>query len=89
MWTRGAGGACSSRSGRCAAGDVVEITRSDGRVARFSVSRVQQVAKDRFPTAAVYGPTPRPELRLITCGGRFDRTARSYTDNVVVEAVAI
>ena len=31
---------------------------------------------------------PRPELRLITCGGRFDRTARSYTDNVVVEAVA-
>ncbi len=69
-------------------GDVVDITRSDGRVARFSVSRVQQVAKDRFPTAAVYGPTPRPELRLITCGGRFDRTARSYTDNVVVEAVA-
>jgi hypothetical protein len=69
-------------------GDMVEITRSDGRVARFAVSRVQQVAKDRFPTAAVYGPTPQPELRLITCGGRFDRTARSYTDNVVVEAVA-
>ncbi len=41
-------------------GDVVEITRSDGRVARFAVSRVQQVAKDRFPTAAVYGPTPGP-----------------------------
>jgi hypothetical protein len=69
--------------------DVVEITRSDGRVARFSVTSVQQVAKEQFPTAAVYGPTPRPELRLITCGGRFDRQARSYTDNVVVEAVAV
>ena len=68
--------------------DVVEITRSDGQVARFSVTSVQQVAKEQFPTAAVYGPTPRPELRLITCGGRFDREARSYTDNVVVEAVA-
>jgi hypothetical protein len=68
--------------------DVVEITRSDGRVARFSVTSVSQVAKEQFPTAAVYGPTPRPELRLITCGGRFDRQARSYTDNVVVEAVA-
>ena len=68
--------------------DVVEITRSDGRVARFSVTSVAQVAKEQFPTAAVYGPTPRPELRLITCGGRFDRGARSYTDNVVVEAVA-
>jgi hypothetical protein len=69
-------------------GDVVEITRSDGRTARFSVTSVQQVAKEQFPTAAVYGPTPRSELRLITCGGRFDRAARSYTDNVVVEAVA-
>jgi hypothetical protein len=69
-------------------GDVVEITRSDGRTVRFSVTDVQQVAKEQFPTAAVYGPTPRPELRLITCGGRFDRTAHSYTDNVVVEAVA-
>ena len=69
--------------------DLVEITRSDGKVARFSVIRVRQVAKEQFPTAAVYGPTPRPELRLITCGGRFDRTARSYTDNVVVEAVAV
>ena len=49
----------------------------------------QQVAKEQFPTAAVYGPTARSELRLITCGGRFDRTAHSYTDNVVVEAVAV
>jgi hypothetical protein len=69
--------------------DVVEITRSDGRIARFSVTRVQQVAKEQFPTAAVYGPTARSELRLITCGGRFDRAAHSYTDNVVVEAVAV
>jgi len=69
--------------------DVVEITRSDGRSVRFSVTRVQQVAKEQFPTAAVYGPTVRSELRLITCGGRFDRAAHSYTDNVVVEAVAV
>jgi hypothetical protein len=47
------------------------------------------VLKVDFPTVAVYGPTPRPELRLITCGGRFDRQARSYTQNVVVEAVAL
>ena len=45
--------------------------------------------KAQFPTAAVYAPTPRPELRLITCGGRFDRAARNYVDNVVVEAVVV
>ena len=43
-------------------------------------------AKDAFPTHEVYGPTPGAELRLITCGGEFDRAARSYRDNVVVYA---
>jgi hypothetical protein len=27
------------------------------------------------------------ELRLITCGGAFDRAARGYRDNVIVYAV--
>jgi hypothetical protein len=68
-------------------GDTVRITMSDGRVVRFAVTRVLEVPKAQFPTASVYAPTPRPELRLITCGGRFDRAARSYVDNIVVEAV--
>jgi hypothetical protein len=70
-------------------GDPVEVVRSDGQLARFRVTTVREVPKVDFPTVAVYGPTPRPELRLITCGGRFDRQARSYTENVVVEAVAL
>ncbi len=69
------------------AGDVVEIMRADGSVARFAVTAVRQVPKEQFPTGSVYGATPRPELRLITCGGRFDRAVRSYADNVVVDAV--
>jgi hypothetical protein len=53
----------------------------------FTVTAADRYPKDDFPTAAVYGPTPRAELRLVTCGGDFDRTRRSYTDNVVVTAV--
>jgi sortase (surface protein transpeptidase) len=68
-------------------GDAVRVTRSDGRVVRFSVTSVREVSKAQFPTEAVYAPTARPELRLITCGGRFDRAARNYVDNVVVDAV--
>ena len=60
---------------------------SAGRVVRFAVTRVHEVPKAQFPTASVYAATARPELRLITCGGRFDRTAHSYVDNIVVEAV--
>ncbi len=70
-------------------GDLVDVTRSDGRTVRFSVIAVALYPKDRFPTEAVYGPTSGPELRLVTCGGTFDRSARSYDDNVVVDAALI
>ncbi|CAL9676170.1 hypothetical protein SUDANB95_07858 [Actinosynnema sp. ALI-1.44] len=69
-----------------APGDAIDVTRADGTTARFAVVRVDQVPKERFPTDAVYGDTPDPVLRLITCGGVFDRSARSYQDNVIVYA---
>ena len=69
-----------------AVGDPVSVTRTDGTTVRFTVTRVARFPKDAFPTAEVYAPTPRAELRLITCGGAFDRTARSYLDDVVVYA---
>jgi sortase (surface protein transpeptidase) len=71
-----------------APGDRIEIDRSDGSVAAFVVSARTQTSKSAFPTDLVYAPTPGPELRLVTCGGGFDRSARSYQDNIVVQAVA-
>jgi hypothetical protein len=47
---------------------------------------VQTYPKSAFPAEAVYGPTPAPVLRLITCGGRFDYVHRTYLSNVVVYA---
>jgi sortase (surface protein transpeptidase) len=70
-----------------APGDEVLVDRADGSTARFEVRAVDQFPKDAFPTERVYGPTQRAELRLITCGGVFDREERSYRDNVVVTAV--
>lgn len=69
-----------------AVGDPVLVGRSDGTTVQFTVTRVAQHPKNAFPTAAVYGPTPDAQLRLITCGGTFDRAARSYLDNVIVYA---
>jgi len=68
-------------------GDAIEVTRSDRSVVTFEVTRVEQYPKAEFPTARVYGPTPARELRLITCGGNFDPSRRSYLDNIVVYAV--
>lgn len=67
-------------------GDLVAVDRSDGRTATFEVQAVRRHPKDRFPTAAVYGDLPGAGLRLVTCGGSFDRGVRSYRDNVVVWA---
>jgi hypothetical protein len=67
-------------------GDVIEIQRGVAWIS-FVVTSVEQYAKNRFPTAKVYQPTPGAELRLITCGGDFDSARRSYRDNIVVYAV--
>ena len=67
-------------------GAVVLVRESTGATLRFVVDRSVSYPKDRFPTEAVYGPTPLPELRLITCAGDFDFRAHSYLDNLVVSA---
>jgi len=69
-------------------GAAVLVERADGTTARFRVSGRIQVAKTRFPADLVYGPTLAPSLRLVTCGGSFDRQTGHYRDNVVVSAVS-
>lgn len=69
-------------------GDRIVLVDDAGRRARYRVDRIEQHPKDDFPTDAVYGDTDGPSLRLVTCGGAFDRTARSYVDNVIVFATA-
>lgn len=67
-------------------GDEIVIDRADGSQVRFVVTAVERHAKAEFPTERVYGNTERPELRLVTCGGDFDRAAGHYTDNWIVWA---
>jgi antitoxin (DNA-binding transcriptional repressor) of toxin-antitoxin stability system len=67
-------------------GDQVEVVRADRTVARFTVDRVEQYPKARFPTDDVYYPTMTPKLRLVTCGGSFDPLRGHYRSNVIVFA---
>lgn len=67
-------------------GDKVMVGQQDGHTLTFTVTKVDSVAKDSFPTDAVYGNTPDPELRLITCGGAFDASNGHYLDNLIVYA---
>lgn len=67
-------------------GDQAQVQRA-GKWLTFTVTATDKYSKAAFPSAKVYGPTPDPELRLITCGGTFDPTKDSYRDNIVVYLV--
>ncbi|MFC8225918.1 class F sortase [Streptomyces sp. NPDC057287] len=68
------------------AGNTVDITREDGSVATFEVDSVETFSKADFPDERVYADKGTAQLRLITCGGVYDKKKKDYEDNVVVFA---
>ncbi|OON80970.1 class F sortase [Streptomyces tsukubensis] len=66
-------------------GSTIEVARRDGTIAVFTVDAVELYSARHFPDHKVYGPSPRPELRVITCGGGYSKET-GYQGNVVVFA---
>ncbi|MBO3741179.1 class F sortase [Actinoplanes sp. NEAU-H7] len=83
------GPAVFHRLGEARPGDPIAVRRTDGTVARFTVTKVAAYPKRDFPSHQVYASLDRPGLRLITCGGVFDRGRGSYRSNIVVFAEAV
>ncbi|MFE2376826.1 class F sortase [Streptomyces sp. NPDC059398] len=67
-------------------GNTVRVERADGATAVFTIDAVEAYTAQEFPNRKVYGTAARPELRLITCGGGFDRKSGHYLGNVVAYA---
>ncbi|MGK5732493.1 class F sortase [Streptomyces sp. URMC 124] len=67
-------------------GAKIHVNRADGTVAEFTVEDITVVPNEPFDADKVYGPldTDRAELRLITCGGEYDRKKHLYSANIVV-----
>jgi hypothetical protein len=80
------GPAAFYRLGDLTPGTEVAVDRADGSTVRFRITDVQRTPKTAFPTDLVYGASLAPSLRLVTCGGSFDQTRRSYRDNVIAFA---
>jgi Sortase domain len=77
------------RLGELRRGDLIVVRYSGGFQVRFRVERTERHPKAAFPTSRVYGRTAGAKLRLITCGGTFDRASGHYRDNVIVFASAV
>lgn len=72
------------RLGGTKVGDRIVVTRADGIVLTYTVDKVGVFLKDQFPTDEVYyGDSTQSQIRLVTCGGTFDKV-KHYLDNVVV-----
>jgi sortase (surface protein transpeptidase) len=67
-------------------GDLVTVRFADDARASFRVVGRRSFPKDELPTE-LFHRGGRPVLTLVTCGGAFDETTRTYADNVVVFAV--
>jgi Sortase domain len=66
-------------------GDQIIIKIASDKSVTFVVSYSQAILKTAFPTASVYGPTPWPSLRLVTCTGTLLDTGH-YNQSEIVYA---
>lgn len=67
-------------------GDQIDVDFDDGTTSTFLVSHAERVPKGQLNFDSVFSPVGQPLLRLVTCGGGFNRTIRSYDDNIVITA---
>lgn len=70
-------------------GSVIYIQFDDGTTEAYRTEARTIYNKQDLPTEAIFSREGPPVLTLITCGGNFNRSIRSYDSNVVVYAVPV
>ena len=64
-------------------GAEVFVYGADGEPAVFVIDSVEQQPKSDLPKDRIWAYTGNAVIRLITCGGEFDRTSKHYLSNVI------
>ena len=68
------------------AGEQVTIGYADFREVTYRIESVEQFAKSQLPADRIFARGGEPVVALVTCGGDFNPSVRSYDDNVVAFA---
>jgi LPXTG-site transpeptidase (sortase) family protein len=68
-------------------GAAITVDYQDGSTRTWRVVARRQYQKTELPTDMLFARQGSPSLTLVTCGGLYDASRRSYRDNVVVFAV--
>jgi sortase (surface protein transpeptidase) len=67
-------------------GDKITVARGSGPDLTFTVIKTLSWPKAKFPELHLYDPTPDAELLLVTCGGQYVASERTYLNNTIVRA---
>ena len=67
-------------------GDPVTVRTTTGQTIRYTVAARRVYVKAQGLPAEVFTDPGYPRLVLISCGGSFDYSERSYNDNIVIYA---
>lgn len=67
-------------------GELIVVTYDDGSEQWFEVEARNTCKKDELPLDVIFSREGPSVLTLITCGGGFSDSNRSYDSNVVVYA---
>ena len=76
-----------ARLGDLRSGDPITVSDAAGHRVRYRVVGREAFDKATAPMSALFSRGGAARLTLITCGGNFDSSIRSYLDNIVVTAV--
>jgi hypothetical protein len=71
---------------RVGPGARIRVDYDDGSTRWFIVTERRSFSKRDLPVADLFRRDGAPALALITCGGQYDRTTKTYRDNVVIYA---
>lgn len=66
--------------------DLIGVADPDGTTRMWRVTEVVTYRKEVLPLDALFTFAGPSRIAVITCGGEFDRSARSYSHNIVVLA---
>ncbi len=75
--------------GNVSIGETLEVEMADGSSLEYRVTETVLYDKQELPAEELFRKSGDPVLRLITCGGTFDREQLSYKGNLVVTAVPV
>lgn len=65
-------------------GDTIEVVDLKGKKKEFIVTEKRVVKLSEFPLQEVFGDTTKARVNLITCGGKWDKEKKEYSERTIV-----